>query len=174
MGCIENLVRYDVTKDIQDHLEKNVIIDANDCWIWQLSTLVPPKLPYGQVKYNGKQYRVHNLMYRLIYGEIPKGLNVLHECDVPQCCNPKHLFLGTVMDNSIDMMSKGRAACGEKNANTYLLEAQVINLLQRHADGARIEHLAEEYKMSPNTLKAILYGQSWSYLPRPVPRDVVW
>jgi hypothetical protein len=52
---------------------------------------------------------VHRLAYEQVYGSISPGLVICHRCDVPNCVNPPHLFLGTQKDNLRDMFAKGRA-----------------------------------------------------------------
>lgn len=82
----------------------NLIKSEKGCWLF---TNVH-RGGYGIFKVNNKQWRAHRLAWRLIKGEIPKELYVLHKCDVKNCVNPKHLFLGNANDNLKDCMGKGR------------------------------------------------------------------
>jgi len=43
--------------------------------------------------------RAHRLAYVLTYGEFDDALHVMHNCDTKLCCNPKHLKLGTDLEN---------------------------------------------------------------------------
>lgn len=93
-----------------DRLER---LPWSGCWIW-----MGPKYStgYGVLWYApirgrpGQQIGAHRLAWMLTNGPIPDGLQVLHRCDEPFCCNPDHLFLGTRLDNMDDMASKERRA----------------------------------------------------------------
>ena len=63
---------------------------------------------YPMVRRKRKDYVMSRYVYEKFCGEIPEGLFVLHRCDRPNCINPKHLFLGTLKDNTQDMIKKGR------------------------------------------------------------------
>lgn len=89
---------------ILDRVKVNPI---SSCWIW-----VRSKNPlYGQACTSGKGILAHRLAWELWNNKkIPEGLCVCHHCDIPACCNPRHLFLGTAKDNIQDAISKGRLA----------------------------------------------------------------
>ncbi len=63
---------------------------------------------YGMVRRDRKSFAIHRLSWELSNGPIPDGLMVLHRCDNRRCFRPKHLFVGTALDNVHDMMSKSR------------------------------------------------------------------
>jgi hypothetical protein len=77
---------------------------ATACWAWRGYRW----LGYGRVNVGKMPRLAHRVAFELFHGPIPDGLCVCHRCDNPQCCNPGHLFLGTLTDNNRDMTEKGR------------------------------------------------------------------
>lgn len=75
------------------------------CWLWEGAVNSDG---YGEIRRDRKNFKVHRLAWEEANGPIPRGLNVCHTCDVPACCNPGHMFLGTQLDNVTDMRVKGR------------------------------------------------------------------
>ncbi len=98
----KTVVEMDAKERIKSNIKLNKI---TGCWEWQGATVGNG---YGLVTFNYKATRVHRLSYQAFVGEIKDGLYVLHKCDRPICCNPKHLFLGTQKENIEDMMKKCR------------------------------------------------------------------
>lgn len=88
-----------------DKLFWNKVEKTTSCWLWIGSKTGSG---YGKLKRKGKFYTAHRVSWEVYNGPIPKGMLVLHTCDVRNCVNPKHLFLGTHQDNMDDMVRKGR------------------------------------------------------------------
>jgi hypothetical protein len=75
------------------------------CWLWSGSLGTGG---YGLCGHQKRVKRSHRIAWELTHGPIPDGMVVCHRCDNPPCCNPAHLFLGTLADNVRDMVAKGR------------------------------------------------------------------
>lgn len=81
---------------------------TDGCWIWSGATNKSGPFGYGQFRIPGNRVPAHRVAWEMIHGPVPEGLWVLHDCDMPKCVNPSHLFLGTAKDNAADMIAKGR------------------------------------------------------------------
>jgi hypothetical protein len=117
---------------------------------------------YGLLGREGKLVRAHRLAYELKHGPIPAGLDVLHECDNPPCCNEEHLFLGTDADNMKDRDEKGRRTPrrGENHPNTTLTDADVVEIRRRFAAHETRVSIAEHFGVNASTVGRIVNGKS--------------
>lgn len=77
----------------------------NDCWEWLGSKT---GRGYGKVKVGNNSLSAHRVAYELTNGSITPGAWILHSCDNPACCNPRHLWSGSPSENTIDAIAKGR------------------------------------------------------------------
>lgn len=136
----------------------------DECWIW--TGAISGGTGYGSFVTAGVgSYKggAHRIAYQLTYGPIPPGLLVCHRCDVRECVNPTHLFLGTGRDNVLDMVSKGRAnrAHGERAGSSKLTERQVREIRSASAPHSEI---AAQYGISRPLVSRIKRRLKWSYL----------
>lgn len=125
---------------------------------------------YGKRKVAGRTYRAHRLAYCEANGiqiEEIDGLCVMHECDNPSCVNPKHLSVGSNLENVRDMVSKDRQSRGEDCGNAKLTEEEVLSIRQEYQRYSRdrcAKVFAERYGVSRRAIAAIVCGKTWVHL----------
>jgi hypothetical protein len=98
-------------KKINKFWHKVKAVDSG-CWEWQGSA--QPRR-YGKFWLGKKCISSHRAAWKLTRFYIPENYCVCHRCDNPLCCNPAHLFIGTILDNNRDKFEKGRQARGDKS-----------------------------------------------------------
>jgi hypothetical protein len=111
----------------------------------------------------------HRLAYEISKGPIEKGLVICHTCDNGLCINPSHLFKGTVRDNALDAVAKGRipkmvrGQGGEANLNAKLTFAKAKEIRDYHRMfGGSYPKLAARFGLkSAGHAHAIATGKLW-------------
>lgn len=110
---------------------------------------------------------VHRWVMAQVHGwEAIEGRVVMHLCDNPPCYRFDHLRIGTLSDNTQDMLAKGRArggfAPGHVLSPTKLTPAQVTAIRSLYAAGGiRQVDLAERFGVSQRMVSRIVRQESW-------------
>lgn len=94
---------------------------------------------------------------------IPSGAHVRHSCDNPECVRIDHLLLGKPIDNTQDMIVRGRQrpARGEETGHAVLTEEQAKAIL---SDTRPYAAIGEDYGIAASTVGSIKNGVSWKHL----------
>lgn len=152
----------------EDFWRRVKIGTATECWLWQGSC---NSTGYGSLTYQGQCVTAHRLAYHLSKEPIPllapkdrKGTGfVLHGCDNPRCCNPKHLTLGTYSANQKEAYTRNRRAQpkGEAHANAKLTRKEASAIRVRYALGETQQALADEFKVSQIAVSLLIRRKTY-------------
>lgn len=145
-------------------LKRNIIIDEKTgCWLYQCLHMKG----YGHLYIDGKKYPAHRFSYEYHNKPINNPLlYACHRCDVRNCVNPDHIFLGTAKENNRDKLNKGRSnpSHGENHSSSKLTELQVKQILQKLENGIQQKIIAKEYGVCPTAISRIKIGKSWKHV----------
>lgn len=151
---------------LRERLERRLVTSPSGCWEWTGSR---NENGYGQISLGpGPIVKAHRAAWMVYRGPIPDGIQVLHHCDNPPCCNPDHLYLGTPADNSRDRISRGRHRSAPLKGSAHPL-AKLTEADVRHIrDLGRpygLHALARLYGINRTTITAIVDRRKWKHVP---------
>ena len=111
---------------------------------------------YGQIMIDGAPRRVHRVMWQLEHGELPPGQAVIvrHTCDNRRCYRLDHLVVGSMADNSADMVVRGRSS-GRVTPD----EVREIRGLLREGASRRV--IADTVGVTIRQVSRIASGEHW-------------
>lgn len=145
---------------LRSFITKRVIPSENGCWLWKRDR---NGFGYGRTSKKAGERLAHRISYIAFVGPIPQDMRVLHSCDIPACCQPRHLFLGSLSDNVRDAIRKGRhiAPKGELAGNSKLTRAEADEIKLADLSKTTQQKLATKYGVTRGAIRKILGGVTW-------------
>ena len=140
------------------------------CWLWG-GSYYPNG--YGQAwsKPLGRGIQAHRLVYEMLVGQIPDGLQIDHICRVRGCVNPAHLRVVTCEENimatgstCVARKNRAKVACPQGHsfdgANTYMTKGGKRHCRTCKMDQKRANRRASAYEGFP-THDAVCSMGAW-------------
>ena len=137
----------------------------DECWPWQGTRnaqgygLVTYTVPRGSGSHtprgnDRKCSGAHRIVYEATYGAVPPGMVVLHSCDNPSCCNPRHLVAKAPQPGT---SAKRRSEPAGRKRKLSDGDVLAIRALGRREESA--SNIAARYRISETHVYAILAGK---------------
>jgi len=139
---------------VRRKLKANTRPSASGCWLW--SGYTQPN-GYGWLNVAGLKIAAHRAALIVAGRDVPNGLDVCHRCDVRNCVNPAHLYVGTRAENMADCSERHRhnKPIGESHWRAKLSSADVKSIRARRDSGEFLRTIAVDFGVHTTTILRI-------------------
>jgi len=100
-------------RPVEDRFWNKVAITPS-CWLWTGATAGDG---YGAFRIGDKLMIAHRVVYEMLIGKIPEGLQIDHLCRIKKCVNPNHLEAITQQENLL----RGDTLAAKKSKQTHCI-----------------------------------------------------
>ncbi|MCC6573302.1 MAG: HNH endonuclease [Planctomycetes bacterium] len=137
-------------RDLGWYLGQTVRDPETDCWQWQGALTKG----YGRIRVGGKRLLSHRVIYELMIGPIPEGMELDHLCRLPSCQNPKHLEPVTHKEN----VRRGVSSFARKANATHCVRGHALtgDNLRMQPNGLRNCKACEPLRYARDRAKILL------------------
>lgn len=164
--CLSDVVENRIQKILAADVYKRIAPkNENGCMLWRGSKNhcgygLVAILPKWSIKAHRFIWELHNK------ATIPKGMVIMHTCDVKACVNPEHLKLGTIADNNLDKIQKGGhgSAKGEAHKDAKLTIQKVKEIRLKSKQGISMRVLSKEYGVACSNIYNVVSNKSWKHV----------
>jgi hypothetical protein len=157
---MDNRIRQQDVERFWSYVDRGA---SDACWPW-LRGMNGRRSRYGVFYIGNAKWKSHRLAYEIANGSITNGMVVRHRCDRSECCNPRHLELGTNSENVEDRVRRGRSAIGERAGAAVYTEQQVRDLRAAIANGESMRGAGRRLGINPNSACTIASGRIWTHV----------
>lgn len=133
---------------------------VDDCWEW---TRCKNMHGYGKLSWRGRLTKAHRVAWMLTYGDLKPTDWILHHCDNPACCNPKHLYVGDHAQNTRDAVERHCYRFGADHPMAKLTEKDVMNILALKGKDSQ-NSIANRFGVNSETIRQIMIGNHWKHI----------
>lgn len=163
-------------KNLQDLVNKvkaRCVKAPNGCLEWQGAKSAKG---YGVISQKGRNLATHRIALAGALN-MPELLNridrtvsvfvpqyVLHSCDNPSCCNPKHLRLGTATDNADDCTGRNRRPSFIATLPRKLTPDAVREIRVEAQTWAGVCDMMKKYNVGQMCITDVVKGKTYSHV----------
>jgi hypothetical protein len=140
----------------------------DECWLWLGGFGVNG---YGQFSVAYRNWQAPRIAFFLHNGMDPGELHVCHSCDNPACCNPRHLSLGTPLENANQRSERHPVRQDGEFSNRAILTWESVDQIRaKYATGQYTQReLGDEYGVSRSCIRSVTRHENWHQLPHTTP-----
>ncbi len=135
------------------------IKEENECWPFKRGR---QGNGYGRFYINRYEgFLAHRMAWTITNGEISRKMYILHKCDNKICCNPKHLYCGTLSNNRRDAGERNPIPAEVSGVASTKLRSGEIWLIRRLKGFGTAVDIAKMFKVSRKTISNVWNSNKW-------------
>lgn len=121
---------------------------------------------YGKIAQDRRWRNASRVMCEIVHGPAPSPAHqACHSCGKGHeaCVSPAHLYWGTPTENNADQLEHGTRARGERQGQSLLAEADVLEIRRLGRCIPQVE-IARRFSVSKQLVSKIVRRERWGWL----------